>query len=322
MSRLRVEPASPAPAGHELPLEGKARASVRERRVSGNRETNALDAGEALDRQPRFMSDRLARRAATGARAVAVLRSGLLVVILGADEPDLEVAQSPGAGNGDKRLDVVAAANLLVACGNLRSPLVRRLRRRSTGWTVQLMLPVRKSFCQREIPPVIAQAPIGSAALLYARQRGASTAAPAPAPGHGVVLGLVAPPARDDLRVLRPARAGAERKQLQPLGAGLEGAGDFGRDAQRVERVQLDDLVVQLRPAAAARGSRRSLPAGCGGARTAPACPVRCAGRRGRPARSRARRARSGTPGPARSRTSTAESSTSMRFACVKSVMR
>ena len=37
-----------------------------------------------------------------------------------------------------------------------------------------------------------------------------------------------------------------------PLGAGLEGAGDLGRDPDRVERLDLDDLVVELHPAGAA----------------------------------------------------------------------
>ena len=49
------------------------------------------------------------------------------------------------------------------------------------------------------------------------------------------------------------AGARAERQQLEAVGACLEGAGDFGRDAEGVERAQLHDLVVELRPAAAAQ---------------------------------------------------------------------
>jgi hypothetical protein len=42
--------------------------------------------------------------------------------------------------------------------------------------------------------------------------------------------------------------AGAEREQLQPLGSGLEATGDAGGDPDRVERCDVDDLIVELQP--------------------------------------------------------------------------
>src|ERR1700750_1190717 len=60
----------------------------------------------------------------------------------------------------------------------------------------------------------------------------------------------VAPPAGDDLSVAVAARA--EGQDLESRGARLEGAGHFRRDADRVERLDLDDLVVELEQAAAA----------------------------------------------------------------------
>lgn len=44
----------------------------------------------------------------------------------------------------------------------------------------------------------------------------------------------------------------ADREHLEPAGAGLEGAGNAGGDPDRVERLDLEHLVVELDPAAAA----------------------------------------------------------------------
>src|SRR5215212_3903106 len=43
----------------------------------------------------------------------------------------------------------------------------------------------------------------------------------------------------------------AEGEQLEPVIARLEGAGDAGRDADRVERRDVDDVVVELHPPSA-----------------------------------------------------------------------
>ena len=56
---------------------------------------------------------------------------------------------------------------------------------------------------------------------------------------------LVAPPALDDLAVALVVRS--EGEQLEAVRPGLERAGDRRRDAQRVERGRVDDLVVELR---------------------------------------------------------------------------
>jgi hypothetical protein len=42
-----------------------------------------------------------------------------------------------------------------------------------------------------------------------------------------------------------------EREELQVVGAGLERARDPGRDADRVERLHVDDVVIELQPARA-----------------------------------------------------------------------
>ena len=42
--------------------------------------------------------------------------------------------------------------------------------------------------------------------------------------------------------------AGPDREHLDALVAGLEGTDDLGRDADRVEGLDLDDLVVELDP--------------------------------------------------------------------------
>jgi hypothetical protein len=64
-----------------------------------------------------------------------------------------------------------------------------------------------------------------------------------------VVLG---PPAGGDLGVLDAARAASEREELETVRAGFELARHLGRDAEGVEGLQLDDLVIQLRTTAAA----------------------------------------------------------------------
>src|SRR3954452_22546903 len=60
----------------------------------------------------------------------------------------------------------------------------------------------------------------------------------------------VAPPVGDDLAVAVAARP--ESEHLEALVAGFEGARHLRRDADRVERLDLDDLVVEFEEAAAA----------------------------------------------------------------------
>src|SRR5580698_2845627 len=55
---------------------------------------------------------------------------------------------------------------------------------------------------------------------------------------------LVSPPAHQHLAVSLAARA--EREQVEARGSGLESTGDLGSDSDRVERLKLYDLVVQL----------------------------------------------------------------------------
>ena len=63
-------------------------------------------------------------------------------------------------------------------------------------------------------------------------------------------LGLVGPPALHELAVA--VVAGAEREHLEVgVGAGLERAHHLGRDADRIARPELDDLVVELDAAGA-----------------------------------------------------------------------
>src|SRR4051812_39488984 len=68
--------------------------------------------------------------------------------------------------------------------------------------------------------------------------------------GAQSIRASVAPPAGDDLAVAVAARA--EGEHLEPLVSGFEGAGHLRGDPDRVERLDLDDLVVELEQPAAA----------------------------------------------------------------------
>jgi hypothetical protein len=57
-------------------------------------------------------------------------------------------------------------------------------------------------------------------------------------------LTLLGPPSHEHLAV--SLASGAEREQLEACGSGLESARDLGSDSDRVERLELHDLVVQL----------------------------------------------------------------------------
>src|SRR5438445_217412 len=62
---------------------------------------------------------------------------------------------------------------------------------------------------------------------------------------------LVGPPVLLDLGVAGAGTRRADREQLEPVGPGLEGARRVLRHAHRIPLAEVDDLVLELDPAAA-----------------------------------------------------------------------
>ena len=111
--------------------------------MRGNREANAVLARRVGQRLPLLVLDRLGRRA----RRAAVGAAGhLLVVVLGADEAGLEVAQPLGLRDDDERFDLVPAPRLELVDADLE-PL-----RKLLAQAVERRRPAVAAGCDELLP--------------------------------------------------------------------------------------------------------------------------------------------------------------------------